>query len=90
MLKIDPKLKKYFKGFNYSTEVIMVSLYLKFRYSLNYRDVEELSKLRGLELDHSTAQRLVERFAPLLDKRFRKRKHEVNGSWGSVVSTRFS
>ena len=48
MLKIDPKLQKYFKGFCYSPYIIMVCLYMKFRFSLSYRDIEELSQLRGL------------------------------------------
>jgi putative transposase len=81
MLRVDPKLKKCFKGYNYSPEIIMLSLYLKFRYSLSYRDVEELSKLRGLNLDHSTIQRWVEKFTSLLDVRFRARKADVNASW---------
>ena len=82
MPKLDPKLKRYFKGYNYSSEIIMMSLYFKFRYSLSYRDIEELSKVRGLKLDHSTIQRWVEKFAALLDKEIeRARKHDVNASW---------
>lgn len=54
---------------------------MKFRFSLSYRDIEELCQLRGLTIDHSTLQRWVERFASLLDKSFRQRKKEVNASW---------
>ena len=67
MLKIDPKVQKYFKGFCYSSDIIMVCLYMKFRFSLSYRDIEELCQLRGLSIDHATLQRWVVRFASLLD-----------------------
>lgn len=81
MLKIDPKLQKYFKNFSYSPQIIMLCLYMKFRFSLSYRDIEELCQLRGLTIDHSTFQRWVERFASLLDGQFLKRKHSVVSSW---------
>jgi transposase-like protein len=81
MIKLDPKIIKHFKGYNNSAEMIMTCLYFKFRYSLSYRDIEELSGIRGLSIDHSNIQRWVEKFTPLLDKRFRSRKHNVNGSW---------
>ena len=54
---------------------------MKFRFSLSYREIEELCQLRGLDIDHSTLQRWVERFASLLDTRFRQRKKKVHSSW---------
>lgn len=36
------------------------------RYSLSYRDVEELLAERGIKGDHVTIYRWVQRFAPLL------------------------
>lgn len=74
MFSLNPKLQKYFKGFCYSYQIIMVCLYMKFRFSLSYRDIEELCQLRGLTIDHATLQRWVERFASLLDGKFRNLK----------------
>ena len=37
--------------------------------------------IRGAKIDHSTLQRWVKRFVFLIDKRVRKRKKPVNGSW---------
>ncbi|CAA9582435.1 Mobile element protein [uncultured Synechococcales cyanobacterium] len=34
------------------------------RYSLSYRDVEELAQERGLGVDHSTVYRWVQAYAP--------------------------
>jgi transposase-like protein len=36
------------------------------RYGLSYRDVEELLAERGIEVDHVTVYRWVQRFTPLL------------------------
>ena len=81
MLKVDSNLQKYFKNFCYSPQIIMLCLYMKFRFSLSYREIEELCQLRGLDIDHSTLQRWVERFASLLDTRLRQRKKKVHSSW---------
>jgi len=81
MLKITPELQKHFKGHNYCGEIIMISLFMKCRYSLSYREVEEIGRLRGLEADHTTILRWINKFIPLLEKRFKKRKKPVNGSW---------
>lgn len=51
------------------------------RFSLSYRDVEELLSIRGVKVDHATIQRWVFKFSPLLEKEFRKRKKSVGTSW---------
>ena len=76
-IHISSKLSKYFKGFCSSPEIIMLFVYMKCRFSLSYRDLEEMSIIRGAEIDHSTLQRWVIRFVPLIDKEVRKRKKLV-------------
>ena len=51
------------------------------RFSLSYRDVEELLAERGLSVDHVTVWRWVQRYAPELDQRLRKRLKATNDSW---------
>ena len=51
------------------------------RFSLSYRDVEELVAERGLSVDHVTVWRWVQRYAPELDRRLRKRLKATNDSW---------
>ena len=79
--RVSPKLLKYFKGLCSSSEVIMIFVYMKCRFSLSYRDLEEMAYIIGAVIDHSTLQRWVRRFAPLLDKQVRKRKKPVGTSW---------
>jgi putative transposase len=81
MLTISPSLMHHFKGFCSSPSVIMLFVYMKCRFSLSYRDLEEMMVIRGANIDHATLQRWVKRFVSLIDKRVRQRKKPANGSW---------
>jgi IS6 family transposase len=60
-----------FKWRHYPPEVILLCVRWYCRYQLSYRDVEEMMHERGLEVDHSTAFRWVQRYAPEINKRIR-------------------
>lgn len=59
--------------------VVAVRLYL--RYDLSYRDVEELLLERGVEVDHVTIFRWVQRFTPLLADAARWCRHAPGDRW---------
>ena len=46
-------------GIWYPKDVIIQAVYLKLRFSLSYRDIEEILKDRGLGVDHATVQKWV-------------------------------
>jgi transposase-like protein len=48
---------------------------------LSYRDVEELLAERGVEVDHVTVYRRVQRFAPLLADAARFARHAPGDRW---------
>ena len=48
---------------------------------LSYREVEELLVERGLEIDHTTVWRWVQRYAPELEERARPHLKATNKSW---------
>jgi hypothetical protein len=54
-----------FAGFRLPPEVITVEVRWYLRYGLSYRDVGELLAERGIEVDHVTVHRWVQRFTPL-------------------------
>ena len=54
---------------------------MKCRFSLSYRDLEEMASIRGVQIDHATLQRWVIRFVPLIDAAVRKRKKLIGNSW---------
>jgi transposase-like protein len=51
------------------------------RFGLSYRDVEELLTDRGVEVDHVTVYRWVQRFTPLLADAARPCRHLVGDRW---------
>ncbi len=51
------------------------------RYALSYRDLEEMMQERGVEVDHSTLNRWVLKYAPELDKRIRPHLKQTSDSW---------
>ena len=70
-----------FKRHRYPRVVILHAVYLKLRFTLSYRDVEELLSMRGVQVDHSTVQRWVFKFSPEIEKNMHKRKRQVCSSW---------
>ena len=51
------------------------------RYSLSFRDVEELIGARGLKADHTTIWRWVQRYGPELEARLRRHLKPTHRSW---------
>ena len=70
-----------FRGFRYPPEVIILAVRWYLRYCLSYRDVEELLVERGVEVDHVTVFRWVQRFTPLLVDAARPCRHSVGNRW---------
>ena len=65
----------------FEPEVILLAVGWYLRFSLSYRDVEELLAERGLHADHVTVWRWVQRYAPEMERRLRSRLKPTNGSW---------
>ena len=50
-----------YKHHRYPRAIILQAVYFKLRFTLSYRDVEELLEIRGVKVDHSTIQRWVDK-----------------------------
>ena len=59
----------------------MVAVRWYLRYNLSYRDVEELLVERGVEVDHVTVYRWVQRFTPLLADAARFARRSPGDRW---------
>jgi transposase, IS6 family len=70
-----------FAGFRFPPEVIVLAVRWYLRFGLSYRDVEELLAERGIEVDHVTLYRWVQRFTPLLVDAARPCRHAVGDRW---------
>jgi len=44
------------KGHYYPKSIILQAIYFKLRFTLSYRDVEEIMKMRGVQVDRITIQ----------------------------------
>jgi transposase-like protein len=74
-------LRAAFVGFRFPPDVIVVAVRWYLRFGLSYRDVEELVAERGVEVDHVTIYRWVQRFTPLLAEAARPCRHAVGDRW---------
>jgi transposase-like protein len=70
-----------FAGFRFPPEVIVLAVRWYLRFGLSYRDLEELLAERGIDVDHVTVHRWVQRFTPLLADAARFARHRVGDSW---------
>src|SRR3984957_20558253 len=70
-----------FKGSHFEREVILWGVRWYVAYPISYRQLEEMMDERGVEDDHSTINRWVVKYVPLLEKQFRARNRPVRSSW---------
>jgi len=76
-----PIARSAFAGFCFPSDVIVLAIRWYLRFSLSYRDVEELLAERGIEVDHVTIYRWVLRFSRLLAEAARPCRHAVGDRW---------
>ena len=76
-----PSISGLFKWRQFEPEVILLAVGWYLRFSLSYRDVEELLAERGLHADHVTVWRWVQRYAPEMERRLRRHLKPTNDSW---------
>jgi transposase-like protein len=70
-----------FARFRFPAEVIVLAVRWYLRYGLSCRDVEELLGERGVQFDHVTVHRWVQRFTPLLADAARFAGHAPGDRW---------
>src|ERR1700680_5055681 len=89
MLLLASSVCGLFKWRQFEPEVILLAVGWYLRFSLSYRDVEELLAERGLHADHVTEWRWVQRYAPEMERRLRSRFRPTTDSWrGDKTYTR--
>lgn len=81
MLRRRPVESPSFAGYRFPRDVILLAVRRYLRYGLSYRDVEELLAERGVEVDHVTVYRWVQRFTPLVIEAARPCRQSVGDRW---------
>src|SRR5689334_1607642 len=62
-------------------EIIQHAIWLYLRFTLSYRDVEELLADRGLDISYETVRRWVLKFGPAIARRLRRRRPRPSDRW---------
>lgn len=70
-----------FKGSQFERDIILWGVRWYVAYPISYRQLEEMMAERGVEVDHSSLNRWVLKYTPLLEMAFRQRKRLVGTSW---------
>jgi transposase-like protein len=76
--RIRPAL---FRGRHFENVIIILCVRWYLRYSLSYRDLQEMMTERGVAVNHVTIWRWVQHYAPLLNQRLRRELRHPNRSW---------
>ena len=58
-------------GYRFPPEIIQHAIWLYLRFTLSFRDVEELLAERGIDVSHETIRRWVAVFGPIIARRLR-------------------
>ena len=61
--------------------IIQHAVWLYLRFTLSYRDVEELLAERGLDVSYETIRRWVGKFGPMIARNLRQLRYKRSSRW---------
>ena len=70
-----------YRRHRFPPEIIQHAIWLYLRFTLSYRDVEELLAERGLDISYETVRRWVLKFGPTIARRLRQRRPRPSDRW---------
>jgi putative transposase len=70
-----------YSGYRFPAEIIQHAVWIYLRFTLSYRDVEELLAERGIVVSHETVRRWVIAFGPRYARRLRAVRCKPNSDW---------
>ncbi len=70
-----------YKHHRFPAEIIAHTVWLYFRFSLSFRDVEELMAARGVELSYETVRRWTRKFGQQYANELRRRRPQPGDKW---------
>jgi putative transposase len=70
-----------YSGHRLPPEIIQHAIWLYLRFTLSYRDVEELLAERGFDLSYETVRRWVLKFGPSIARGLRRRRPRPSNRW---------
>ena len=73
-----------YRRHRFPAEIIQHAIWLYLRFTLNYRDVEDLLAERGLDVSYETVRRWVLKFGPLIARKLRQGRPRPSRTGSSV------
>src|SRR6266478_2000866 len=70
-----------YRRHRFPPEIIQHAVWLYLRFTLSYRDVEELLAGRRLDISYETVRRWVLKFGPAIARRLRQRRPRSSNRW---------
>src|ERR1700719_3453944 len=70
-----------YAGYRFPPEVIHQAIWLYLRFTLIFRDVEDLLAERGIAVSYETVSRWVNHFGPMIGAQLRKRRPKPHATW---------
>jgi len=70
-----------YTGYRFPAEIISHAVWLYFRFSLSYRDVEELMAARGSIVTHETIRQWCQKFGQQYANQLRRRRAQTGDKW---------
>ncbi|MBC7810940.1 MAG: IS6 family transposase [Burkholderiales bacterium] len=70
-----------YAGYRFPTEIISHAVWLYFRFSLSYRDVEELLAERGIVVTYATIRQWCQKFGQQYANQLRRRRAKTGDKW---------
>src|SRR6516162_8975314 len=70
-----------YKGYRFPAEIIQQAIWLYLRFTLSFRDVEDLLAERGITVSYETIRRWVNHFGPAIAADLRKRRPKPHSIW---------
>ena len=66
-----------YAGYRFPPEIIQQSIWLYLRFTLSFRDIEDLLAERGIAVSYETVRRWVNHFGPTIAANLRKRRPRI-------------
>src|SRR5205823_14718680 len=70
-----------YRRHRFPSEIIQHAIWLYLRFTLSYRDVEELLAERRLDVSYETVRRRVLKFGPLIARKLRQARPRPSAQW---------
>ena len=70
-----------YRGYRFPREIISHSLWLYHRFSLSFRDVEELLAKRGITVSYETIRQRCRKFGPEYAQKLKRRQGRLGDVW---------